>query len=356
MMSAAAIRGTVGGLSTNGAALMQTIDTLPAKRAAEAILAGRAPANLRVGGHLKLTGPRLTRLPDGLAVETLDLSGCTALRELPPGLRVRRLTLDGCTALERLPAGLRCYELQMRQTAIAALPDDLRVEYRLDLTGSGALAALPRGLKVGVLVLRDCAQLTALPDGLAVYFLDVAGCARLAHWPPSAAVEIGCLNARGCRSLTALPDGLANLAWIDLADTGIAALPESLRGVPLRWRGVPVDERIVFRPESIAAGEVLDEANAERRRVLLERMGYDRFIAQAGAEVLDRDTDPGGARQLLRVSLRDDEPLVCVAVRCPSTARQYVIRVPPAVRTCRQAAAWIAGFDDPDDYRPLAET
>ena len=124
----------------------------------------------------------------------------------------------------------------------------------------------------------------------------------------------------------------------------------------IRLRGVPVDERIAFRPESIAAREVLDEPNAERRRVLLERMGYDRFISQAGAQVLDRDTDRGGARQLLRVPLRDDEPLVCVAVRCPSTARQYVIRVPPALRTCRQAAAWIAGFDDPDDYRPLAET
>jgi hypothetical protein len=34
----------------------------------------------------------------------------------------------------------------------------------------------------------------------------------------------------------------------------------------------------------------------------------------------------------------------------------YALRVPPTMRSCRQAAAWMAGFDDPDDYRPLVET
>ncbi|NOK61345.1 MAG: hypothetical protein GFH27_549305n114 [Chloroflexi bacterium AL-W] len=51
-----------------------------------------------------------------------------------------------------------------------------------------------------------------------------------------------------------------------------------------------------------------------------------------------------------------DEDLVCVSVICPSTGRQYLIRVPPQTRTCHQAAAWIAGFDDPNAYQPIAET
>ncbi len=70
----------------------------------------------------------------------------------------------------------------------------------------------------------------------------------------------------------------------------------------------------------------------------------------------DQDTDPGGPRQLLEVRLRGDEPLVCLAVRDPSTGRQYIIRVPPWMRTCHQAAAWIAGFDAPDEYQPVHET
>jgi hypothetical protein len=30
--------------------------------------------------------------------------------------------------------------------------------------------------------------------------------------------------------------------------------------------------------------------------------------------------------------------------------------VPPNMRTCHQAAAWIAGFDNPKDYRLVAES
>jgi hypothetical protein len=62
------------------------------------------------------------------------------------------------------------------------------------------------------------------------------------------------------------------------------------------------------------------------------------------------------ARKLLRVPMKGDEDLVCVLVICPSTSRQYILRVPPTMRTCRQAIAWTAGFDNADDYHPLVET
>ena len=72
--------------------------------------------------------------------------------------------------------------------------------------------------------------------------------------------------------------------------------------------------------------------------------------------MLDSDVDCGGPRQLLRVDLDGDEPLVCVVVLCPSTGRRYCLRVPPDTRTCRQAVAWVAGYDNPDDYQPIIET
>ena len=56
------------------------------------------------------------------------------------------------------------------------------------------------------------------------------------------------------------------------------------------------------------------------------------------------------------VDLPGDEPLVCVVVLCPSTGRRYMIRVPPATKTCREAIAWTAGFDRAEDYAPLKET
>jgi hypothetical protein len=200
---------------------------------------------------------------------------------------------------------------------------------------------------------------------------------RLEHWPRRAQIRIGRLNASGCTRLTRLPAGLRRLAqldvsncpnlralpagleissWLDVGGSGITRLPTSLANVRLRWRGVPVDERIAFRPETITVAEILGERNAELRRVMLERFGLERFMRDANSTVLDQDRDAGGERQLLRLTLEGDEDLVCVSVSCPSTGRRYLLRVPPTMRTCRQAVAWTAGFNDPKLYRPLIET
>jgi hypothetical protein len=355
-----------------------TRTAVSADEALSLILAGEAPDDLRVEGALEIVGAKgLTRLPAGLTARRLTLKDCPRLEELPEGLNVRHLEISGCPRLTTLPAGLRCYEIRARASALEELPDGLRVEFRLDLADSPRLRRLPRGLTVGALVLRNCAALEALPEGLDVSFLDLEGCARLRVWPREMRFDCGHLNLAGCAALAGLPSGLGRVAqldlrgcagvrdlppaldvgsWIDVAGSGVAALPPSLRDVRLRWRGVPVDERTAFRPETLTADDVLREPNAELRRVMLERVGFERFVQEAHAEVLDADRDAGGERRLLRVPLPDDEPLVCVTVVCPSTGRRYVLRVPPATRTCRQAAAWMAGFDDPDEYRPVVET
>jgi hypothetical protein len=349
-----------------------------AEAARKLIRADDAPAGLQVSGKLSFAGDAtLTHLPEDLTVATLDLSNCPNLRALPRGLKVRRLDLSGSWNPQRLLAGLRCYELDLKGTAITALPEDVVVDYRIDLEGCTALTSLPADLKVGSLILRNCISLEELPEGLDVYFLDISGCTAISRWPGRGSVQVGRLTARGCaqmRTLPAwlsrlaqldlrdctnlreLPEGLVVTSWIDVAGTRIRALPASLKGVQLRWRGVTVDERVAFRPELITAEEILAEPNAERRRVLLERMGYDTFLTHAKAETLDQDRDAGGVRRLLRVPMASDEDLVCVTVICPSTDRQYVIRVPPTMKTCHHAVAWVAGFDDPDEYRPLVET
>lgn len=353
-------------------------ETLPAKEARQRILCGTAQPGLRVRGRLDLSGQRqLTALPDHLTADILDLHECPRLETLPAGLQVRRLNLNECSRFSTLPPGLRCYELELRGTAIRTLPADLQVEFRLDLQDCRRLRTLPAGLKVGSLQLRGCVSLEELPEGLDVYFLDLTGCVSLSGWPERASVRVGRLSISGCEALTHLPPWLTELAQLDVSDcpnlielpeglrvsstlelagSGLRSLPASLQSTQLRWRGVPVDQRIAFQPETITVTELLAERNVERRRVLLERMGYERFIEHASAEVLDRDLDPGGQRRLLKIPLPEDEDLVCVSVICPSTNRQYVLRVPPTMRTCRQAVAWIAGYDNPDDYQPVMET
>ena len=260
--------------------------------------------------------------------------------------------------------------------------------YRLDVSDCRELTHLPARLRIGPtgqlrgpstigsLIARNCTALEFLPDDLDVCHLDVSGCTRLVGWREGATARVERLLARGCARLTALPRQLAltrldisncvNLralpagllvrSEIEVANTGLTDLPQSLRNVRLLWRRVPIDYRIAFDPTSITVEEILAESNSALRQVLLERFGLERFITSAHAQVLDVDRDAGGERKLLRVPLEGDEDLVCVLVNCPSTGRRYILRVPPTMKTCRAAIAWTAGFDDPDHYCPMDET
>lgn len=276
-----------------------------------------------------------------------------------------------------LPANLHCYELDLTGCTLERLPDDLRVESRLILDNSTRLKVLPNNLKVGSLSLRHCTALESLPEGLECWFLDMTGCEEFHCWPQQANISHGSVILRDCRMLKSLPPWLKRLAnlnlagclqlehlptelvltgWLDLAGTAIKSLRSPLSDTRLRWRGVRIDQRLAFAPESLSATEILQEKNAELRRVMIERMGPLEFAKQANAKVLDQDSDPGGPRQLLLIALLEDEPLVGLNCRCPSTGREYLLRVPPKTKTCHQAAAWIAGFDNPNDYHPDQET
>lgn len=296
------------------------------------------------------------RAPDDFSTGTLDLSDVRESFALPPRLR--------------------CFELKLANSSIQELLPEITVAHRIDLSRT-KLRRLPDRLKTGTLVMQDCSQLEALPKDLAVHFLVLDGCRALSVWPESARVSLGRISARGCAALQSIPSSLGPLAsldlsgcsaltmlpqgvrvssWLDLEGTQIRQLPESLRGVRLRWRGVTVSDKVVFSPESLTTAEILAEPNAEVRRVMLDRCGLERFLAEAHATIRDKDEDPGGQRQLVAVDLPGDEPLVCVIVHCPSTGRRYLIRVPPTVKTCREAVAWTGGFDTANDYAPLKET
>ena len=127
-------------------------------------------------------------------------------------------------------------------------------------------------------------------------------------------------------------------------------------GFVLRWRGVQVNDRIAFESQSMTGQDILNVENIELRRVLIERLGYETFLQQVGGLIRSSDRDAGGERQLVCIPFEDDEALMVLKVICPSTGHIHVLRVPPYIRTCREAAAWVAGFTNPDEYNPLIET
>jgi hypothetical protein len=328
-----------------------------AERALELISSKSVPPALTVKGRLALTIGH-------------EWSG-----QLPETLHVTALDITNCTNLNVLPKTLRCFELTARNSTLESFPQDWQIEFRLDLSNCRRLKALPEGLTVGSLILRDCTVLNELPERLTIKFLDISGCTNLRRIPESVVIQHGSLiasgctqlisvpshsdlavlNIEGCHAIRSLPNSLKVHARLDVGGSGLTYLPPSLQNIEIYWRNVLVNYEIAFRPETITAQRVMAEANVEVRRVMLERMGYQRFIAETQAEELDHDLDAGGVRRLWRIALPHDEPLVCVSYLCPSTARHYITRVPPTIQSCRQAVAWIAGFDNPDDYQVIAE-
>jgi hypothetical protein len=122
------------------------------------------------------------------------------------------------------------------------------------------------------------------------------------------------------------------------------------------WHGVYVPAFVVVRPDWITLKHIETEPNIEVRRIMVERFGLERYILESGARLVH--TDECGA--LYRKELSDDEPVVAVHV-VNSTAepdgsyRKYILRVPPTMRTAREAVAWTFGRRS-DEYWPTIET
>ena len=96
-----------------------------------------------------------------------------------------------------------------------------------------------------------------------------------------------------------------------------------------------------------------------RRREALERVGlkwfFETFHPQRSV-VEDTDVDgAGNRRELLRVEMEMDEPLVVVHVIDPSTREHYYLRVPPDTASCKEAVAWTFGLDA-GRYAPRVES
>ena len=118
------------------------------------------------------------------------------------------------------------------------------------------------------------------------------------------------------------------------------------------WDGIAVPERIAAARDQLTADLVARIDNQELRRVLLERLGWERFLKTASAELRAQD-DYG---KLWTTTVRLDGERVHLVEVVNATAepdgshRSYFLRVPPTARTAREAVGWTFGFDNADDY------
>ena len=127
------------------------------------------------------------------------------------------------------------------------------------------------------------------------------------------------------------------------------------------WHGVVVPDWVISDAASITIEAIDAEANAEVRRVLVERFGTERLIREGRATLVSEDETGRLWRRELRPSGRQrDEPVVVVEVlnatpEPDGSRRAYFLRVPPTMSTAREAVAWTFGMSGAE-YRPTTET
>jgi len=115
---------------------------------------------------------------------------------------------------------------------------------------------------------------------------------------------------------------------------------------------VPPDVYELIIKKKLTARDILGMFDAEVRKVCLEEFGYGRFLAQMEHKIIDKD----GEQELVRINwLKREEPIYLVKVKCPSTDAFYTLRVPPTMRTVKEAVAWTFGLS-PNEYHPEKET
>jgi hypothetical protein len=123
------------------------------------------------------------------------------------------------------------------------------------------------------------------------------------------------------------------------------------------WHGVLVTEQIMVRPETLTATQIQAETNAEVRRVMLERYGYERYVTDIGATVVQAD-DFG---ELLVAPRSGDTELKMVRVinstpEADGSYKRYMLRVPPTVTSGLEGVAWTFGMTPADYARIQAQS
>lgn len=129
------------------------------------------------------------------------------------------------------------------------------------------------------------------------------------------------------------------------------------------WHGVAVPRFVIEAPEQISVPKILDEPNQEVRRVMVDRMGYERLITESGARLISED-GPGKLWQIPVAigghpgSRPEQLHIVEVVNSTPEpdgTYRHYFLRVPPHLRGAHEAVAWTFGLGG-REYAPGIQT
>ncbi|MFB2897378.1 leucine-rich repeat domain-containing protein [Aerosakkonemataceae cyanobacterium BLCC-F50] len=100
---------------------------------------------------------------------------------------------------------------------------------------------------------------------------------------------------------------------------------------------------------------ILEEKNIGIRRVLIQQIGYDRICQELQATELDTWRE----YTLLKIDIFDDfdieddrtiEATYLLKMTCPTTGYIHALRVPPNLKSAREAIRWVNWGIDPEEF------
>ncbi len=114
------------------------------------------------------------------------------------------------------------------------------------------------------------------------------------------------------------------------------------------YHGVTLPKKYgALPPRQWQAKWILEEWNAELRRVLIQEIGYARICQELQAKSLDYWRE----YTLLKIDNQVEfEPIYLLKMTCSSTGFIHALRVPPTMNSAREAIRWVNWGTDPEEF------
>jgi hypothetical protein len=117
------------------------------------------------------------------------------------------------------------------------------------------------------------------------------------------------------------------------------------------YHGVTLPEKYgAVHPREWQAQWILEEDNAELRRVLIQGIGYARICQELQATELDSWAEYTLLRIDKMIDMWELQPNYLLKMTCPSTGFIHAMRVPPNMRSAREAIRWVNWGIDPEEF------
>jgi leucine-rich repeat protein SHOC2 len=298
------------------------------------------------------------------------------LEKLPESIgnlnQLSKLTLN-CKQLEELPRNInQLSELTIGYQHLKSLPEsigNLRNLSKLVLNNN-QLTSLPESIgnltNLRELVLNNN-QLTILPESIENIGLNdlILNNNKLEKLPKSL-TNIDYLDYWYC--LDNLHVDLLTLLNISLFVRNELSYPDITMTV--FFEGIELPERYWTNLSNWKAEWLLDEDNAEIRRILIGQLGYEKICQELNTIELDSWQEytlfkiDGVDEYRIEEIFVDDpnpdkvhfdekfvyDPVVLLKMTCPSTAHIHILRVPPEMESAEEAITWVNLGIHPDEF------